>query len=137
MTTANPDDVLAKGEEYSKVRQAAFKSYSNAADLVRERLKALAHANEKGGVQALMDRLERDLAVAVRLKELTVLELQHADENWREWKEEQRWEHEQGRLTRQEKTTTSATCAAWGAFLAALASAFATAWPLFGPARPR
>ncbi len=130
MTAADTDDFQAKGERLSKLRQDAFLSHSQAADLVRTRLQEWVEGSRAGQNQAMMDRLERELVAAERLKDLTVLTLQHADENWREWKEElarrrgeERWHHEQEGLARQAKTTTSARSAAWGSCLAALLTA--------------
>ena len=137
MAAPKTNDLLAKGETVSKVRDEAFESYSRVTDLVREKLKELELENREGQrVAAKLDQLERSLAVAERLKDLTVLELQHADETWREWREEVRAQREEERQTRQDKSTTSATVAAWAAAIAAIASVFVAAWQVFRPFHP-
>jgi hypothetical protein len=127
------------GESASQVRRAAYESYSRAADLVRERIKAVGEAHPPLETPLR----EQGLALALRMKELTERELDHADQNWREWVEEARARQDEARLQRQEKATTSATWAAWAAAFAAFMSAVVAAWQVFGPfvsawmARPR
>jgi len=82
-------------------------------------------------VQSLIDRnvpassgqrinAEAALEVAERMKTLTEHELEHAERNWAEWLEETRSREQNKRLERQEKTTRTATVAAWGSAVAAL-----------------
>jgi hypothetical protein len=132
---ADTDDFERIGKEAQQARQAAYKSYSDAAGVVRERLMEFAEVVRTNKSPEVRERHQQALAAAESLKQLTERELEHADENWREWVEEARARREDERLTRQEKATNSTTWAAWAAALAAFMSVVVTAWQVFGPHR--
>lgn len=135
MTDESADRFRAAGERASQIRREAFRSYSEAAGLVRDRLAEVEGAIRSGAPAPVLDLLRASLSVAVQMKELTERELDNADQNWSEWLGEARARQDEERIQRQERTTTSATRAAWAAAVAAFFSAIAAFWQILDTVR--
>lgn len=120
----------AQGVRVSETRQDAYKSYSKAADLVREKLLALQSLIDKKVPASGGQRVNADaeLSVALEMKKLTERDLDDANATWNEWRTEARAREDDERLRRQEGATSSATWAAWGSAVAALATLAMSAW---------